>query len=134
MAWTVRDLTAGRFKRLNSLKRPDLPLGPPKFPFNGHRDFRSRVHRLWSEVAQTPFGDEVKNDWSYSLIPHTCYHSVERDNFLFLTFTFNSFFRRHRFIDLTGNLDILNHIPIFKDGLWPSLEAELCNMRSYNNM
>lgn len=84
MEWKVRDLTAGRFKRLNSLKRPDLPLGPLKIPFNGHRDFRSRVHRPWSEVAQTPFGDEVKNDWGYYSIPRTCVYGVDRDNLIFL--------------------------------------------------
>jgi hypothetical protein len=84
MEWKVPDLTTGRFKRLNSLNRPALPLGPLKLPFNGHRDFRPRVHRPWSEVAQTPFGDEVKNDWSYYSIPGICLHGVVRDNFIFL--------------------------------------------------
>lgn len=83
MEWEVRDLTAGRFKRVNSLKRPDLPLGPLKLPFNGHRDFRPRVNRPWSEFAQTPFEDEVKNDWSYYPFPGICLHGVNRDNIIF---------------------------------------------------
>ena len=84
MEWEVRALNAGRFKRFNSPKRPDLPLGPLKRPFNGHWDFRPPVRRPWSEGAQTPFGDEVKNDWSYYSIPRTCLHGVDRDNLIFL--------------------------------------------------
>jgi len=91
MEWKVRDLTACRFKRFSSLKSTEIQLGPPKMPFNGHRDFRPRVHRPWSEVAKTP-GDEVKNDWSYYSIPRTCLHGVDRDNFIFLPLPLTVYF------------------------------------------
>jgi len=85
MEWKVRDLDCMQIQEVQFSTTPRPTIETTQIPFNGHRDFRPRVHRPWSEVAQTP-GDEVKNDWSYYSIPRTYLHGVDGDNFIFLPF------------------------------------------------
>jgi hypothetical protein len=62
-----------------------LALGPSILLFNGHWSSFIRVKRPERLVKHWPsYNAEVKNEWSYTLLPSICLHGKDRDNFTFI--------------------------------------------------
>ena len=64
----------------------------PNLPsINGYRGSFQAVQWPGRDVELSPPSSaEVKNEWSYASMPFTCFHGVDRDSFIFLTFFFKA--------------------------------------------
>jgi hypothetical protein len=80
--WTVWGSNPHSGKKFfSSPKRPDWLWGPPSLLFNGYRGSLSGVKRPGREVNDSPpCSAEIKNEWSYTSIPPTCLHGLDRKN------------------------------------------------------
>ena len=68
----------------SSPKRSDRLWAPLTHQFNGGTGiFLSAVTGVGREIDHSPQSSaEVKNEWSYTILPPICLHGVGRDNFL----------------------------------------------------
>jgi len=71
----------------SSLKRTDQLCVAPSLVFNLYRgSFPGRIKRPGGTAYHfPPSRAEIKNEWSYTSIPPIYLHSVERDNFTFIS-------------------------------------------------
>ena len=56
---------------------------PPNLPFNEYQDSSSGVKRPGTERDHSPSSAGAKNEWSYTSIPPTCLHDVDREKLYF---------------------------------------------------
>jgi hypothetical protein len=75
----------GECKRLFcSPKRPEELWGPSNPLFSGYRGCFPRIKRPEIEINRPPPScGTVKNEWSYTSAPPTCFRDVDRDEFTF---------------------------------------------------
>jgi hypothetical protein len=89
--WTIRDAHPDWVNRfLCCPNRPYRLWDPLSLLINGHRPSFLAVKRPRRDVDHPPLSNVVvKNKWSYTSTPSTCFQSIDRENF-FLPFRFHS--------------------------------------------
>lgn len=88
VGWMIRVLDPSRGQRFLSPGYPDFLWHPPSFQFNGYQGFSVGLMWLGHEIGPSPppASPKIKNEWSYTSVPHICLHGLHRDNFTLLLF------------------------------------------------